>query len=180
GARPHEGRDALLAGSHVVTALQSLVARELNPADCAVVTVGMFQAGSAPNVIAGNASLRGTIRAMDPAVMQRLREGVTRTVKAVAESHGARAKTILTLDAPAVVNDAGWVQRCREAAASAAGGPYAAVELPRPNMGAEDFGYYLEKVPGCYARFGARLPKGESHPAHSTRYDFDERAIAVG
>lgn len=177
-ARPHECTDALVAASFIVTALQTIVAREVNPAHPAVVTVGRFQAGSAPNVIAERADVEGTLRAQDPAVRARLKESVRRVAESVGRLHGAAVTVELSEGTPAVVNDPLCVAVARDAAESI--GAALVRALDAPNMGGEDFGFYLEHVPGCFARLGARPEGRESFPAHSSRFDFDEHVLPVG
>ena len=178
-ARPHEGTDAVVAGSAVVTALQALVAREVNPAYPAVVTVGRFQAGSASNIMAGDAELEGTIRANDPEVREHLLGAVRRVAESVARLHQASAQVEFRDPTPAVRNAAPMAAVARRAAAQVVPRDQM-TSLRHANMGAEDFSWYLEHVPGCYVRYGAQLRGRESPPAHSSRFDFDEDALAVG
>ncbi len=178
-ARPHEGVDAVVAGSFVVTALQAIVAREVNPAHPAVVTVGRFHAGSASNIMAGEAELEGTIRAHDPHVRDHLLHAVRRVAESVAALHHAAAQVTFRDPTPALRNAAPMAALARRAAGRVV--PERAVTaLRHANMGAEDFSWYLERVPGCYVRYGGQLRGRESPPAHSSRFDFDEDALAIG
>ncbi|MEZ6186481.1 MAG: M20 family metallopeptidase [Planctomycetota bacterium] len=177
GARPHEARDALVIGSQLVVALQTVVSRELDPGQAAALSVGRFQAGSAPNVIAGRALLEGTLRAQSPEVRAQLLAALERIVKGTAAASGARLELEVQRGTPPVVN----------APASAALGRQAArdvgaevVPLPTANLGGEDFACYLERVPGCYVRYGARPTARAWAPAHSGGFDFDEAALAIG
>ncbi|MDX1660314.1 MAG: M20 family metallopeptidase [Gemmatimonadota bacterium] len=178
-ARPHEGLDAVVVGSMLVMALQTIVAREVSPAEPSVVTVGRFGAGRAANVIAGLAELEGTIRAHD----EEIREHLIRSVKRIAEStaavHGATLEMEFTEGGPVLVNE-GWPwERAREAALSVVG-ESRVTWMKTPNMGGEDFSYFLREVPGCYIRFGSRGGDRTSFPAHSSQFDFDETALAIG
>ena len=178
-ARPHETVDAVVVGSLFVMAIQTIVSREVNPAHPSVVTVGRFEAGSAANVIAGRAMLEGTIRAQDPEVRQFLCDAIRRIAKSVGQLHGAEVKVDLSEGTPAVINKPDMADLCRAAAAEVVGGD-GVVAMDTANMGAEDFGYYMAKHSGCYVRFGYRVDGVDAFPAHSSKFDFDERALAVG
>ena len=177
-ARPHETVDPIVVGSRIVSALQVAVARETDPQEPAVVTVGAFHAGTAPNVIASEARLEGTVRALRPEVREQLIAAVTRLVEATAAAHGTSARLEWFGSTPAVINaeDATALARRAATAAVGAGGVR---ELAQRSMGAEDFGYYCEHVPTCFVRLGAR-PPDPSYPAHSPRFDFDERVLSIG
>ena len=179
GARPHEAIDAIVVASQLVMAIQTIVSRQVDPAQPSVVTVGRFQAGSVHNAIAGVAELEGTIRAQDPDVRAHLKKSVERMARTVADLHGAQADITIDPGAPPVINDDGAFAHAH-AAASSVVGPDNVVPLTTANMGGEDFADYLDPVPGCYIRFGARVPGQESFPAHSSRFDFDEAAMVIG
>ena len=179
GARPHEAIDAIVVASQLVMAIQTIVSRQVDPAQPSVVTVGRFQAGSVHNAIAGVAELEGTIRAQDPDVRAHLKKSVERMARTVADLHGAQADITIDPGAPPVINDDGAFAHAH-AAASSVVGPDNVVPLTTANMGGEDFADYLDHVPGCYIRFGARVPGQESFPAHSSRFDFDEAAMVIG
>jgi hippurate hydrolase len=179
GARPHEALDAVVVGSLLVTALQTIVSREVDPAHPSVISVGSFHAGAAPNVIAGRASLGGTIRSQSPEVRAHLHRSLHRIADAVGTLH--QAKIILNIDmrTPALVNTSAMVDLARDAARRVVSEEQI-VELRTVNMGGEDFATYLDHVPGCYIRYGAQVEGRESFPAHSSQFDFDERAMATG
>ncbi len=179
GARPHEGIDAIVVGSAMVGQLQTIVAREVNPAHPAVVTVGRFVAGSAPNVLAETTELEGTIRAQDPAVREQILRALHRIAGACATSHGANAAVEITEGTPAVQNTKEMVALALDAGA-ALPMPPTVRPLRDANMGGEDFGWYLQHKPGCFIRFGAGTPGEESKPAHSSQFTFDEEALAIG
>ena len=179
GARPHESADPIVAGAAIVGALQTIVARRLDPAAPAVVTVGSFHAGTASNVIPETATLTGTLRAMDPGTRQRLLDEVARISTAVGEAHGVNVAARVERGTPPIVNparEAGWARDAAEAVL----GPGAVVPFGITNMGGEDFAFYLERIPGCFLRIGAREPGGDRIAAHSPRFYADEWAIVVG
>jgi hippurate hydrolase len=179
GARPHETVDAIVIGSLFVTALQTIVSREIDPAHPSVISVGRFDAGSAPNVIAGRALLEGTIRAQDPKVRAHLCRAIERIAKAVGDLHGAGIQVEVRIGTPPVINPPGPTALARAAAASIVGDDHV-LTLHTANMGGEDFAYYMEQIPGCYIRYGAQVPGRESFPAHSSRFDIHESALGTG
>lgn len=179
GARPHESIDAVVVGSLMIMALQTIVSREIDPARPSVVSVGQFQAGTAPNVIAGQARMEGTVRAQDPAVRRQLLNSVRRIAESIAQLHGARIHVVVKEGTPPLINTPDMATLARRAAVEAVGEANV-LPLKTANMGAEDFSYYMEKIPGAYVRFGGQVPGKEGFPAHSSKFDFDEEALAVG
>jgi len=178
-ARPHEAVDAVVVGSLLVMSLQTIVSREVDPAHPSVVTVGKFMSGSAPNVIADRAVLQGTIRAQDSSVRRHLQDSIQRIARAVGQLHDAELRVEIKPGTPPVSNSPTMTALAREAATEVVGADRV-VTMAHANMGGEDFGFYAEHVPACYVRFGATVAGKEGFPAHSSRFDFDERAIRVG
>lgn len=179
GARPHESIDAVVVGSLMIMALQTIVSREIDPARPSVVSVGQFHAGTAPNVIAGQARLEGTVRAQDPAVRRQLLSSIRRIAESIAQLHGARIHVSVKEGTPPLINQPDMADLARRAAVEAVGEANV-LPLKTANMGAEDFSYYLEKIPGAYVRFGGQVLGKEGFPAHSSKFDFDETALGVG
>ena len=179
GARPHESIDAIVVGSLLIMALQTIVSREVDPAFPSVVSVGKFEAGTASNVIAGHARMEGTIRAQHTQVRQHLHQAIQRIAESIGQLHGANITTTIHFGTPPVVNSPDMTVLCRQGATIAVGHDNV-LPLRTANMGGEDFSYYLEKVPGAYIRIGAQVAGRENFPAHSSKFDFDEQALAVG
>ncbi|MBK7832727.1 MAG: amidohydrolase [Gemmatimonadetes bacterium] len=179
GARPHESADAVVAAAAVITALQTIVARRLDPAAPAVCTVGSIHAGVASNVIPERAILTGTLRAMDPNTRRRLGEEVRRLATQVGEAYGVKAEVVVELGTPPIVNPVREAEWARAAATSVLGDG-AVVPFGITNMGGEDFAFYMEKIPGCFLRIGAREAGGEAVAAHSPRFHAADGAIFVG
>jgi amidohydrolase len=179
GARPHESIDAVVVGSLMIMALQTIVSREIDPARPSVVSVGQFQAGTAPNVIAGQARMEGTVRAQDAAVRRQLLNSVRRIAESIAQLHGAKIRVAVQEGTPPLINTPEMANLVRLAAVEAVGEANV-LPLKTANMGAEDFSHYMEKIPGAYVRFGGQVPGKEGFPAHSSKFDFDEEALAVG
>lgn len=178
-ARPHEARDPVVGAAALITAIQGIVARELNPATPGVVTVGQLLAGTAPNVIPDRAVLRGTIRAVDPASRALMQGALRRVCEHTAAAHRLTARFSIPEGTPPVVNPEPMTRVAR-AAVRAVLGEGALVPLGFVNLGGEDFAYYLERMPGCFLRVGAREPGGHPIPAHSPEFVAAEESIFVG
>ncbi|MBW7932988.1 MAG: amidohydrolase [Gemmatimonadaceae bacterium] len=179
GARPNESADPVVALAALVTALQTIVSRRLDPALPGVVTVGMVQAGSAPNIIPESASLRGTVRATTPESRTLIVGEVARLAASIATAYRCEAAVEWGHGTPPVVNSTDGARWAADAAARVLGND-AVVPLGTTNMGAEDFAYYLEQIPGCFLRIGAREPGGEHTAAHSPRFQPAEESLFIG
>jgi amidohydrolase len=178
-ARPHEAADPIVGAGALVMALQTIVARRLNPASAGVVTVGSIHAGMASNVIPDRATLTGTLRAVEPEVRRLLHEEVRRITEGVAATHRLRAEVHLDLGTPPLINSpqpTDWARRGVEAVL----GEGALVPLGFLNLAGEDFAHYLERIPGCFLRIGAREPGGDVVPAHAPRFYAAEESLFVG
>jgi len=178
-ARPHEARDPIVAAAALVTAIQTIVARRLNPATPGVVTVGHISAGKAPNVIPDRARLSGTIRAVDPVSRRMMIEELTRLAESIGAAHGVKANVSIPEGTPPLVNPEEAAAWGREAVANVLG-VTALVPLGFLNLAGEDFAYYLEKMPGCFLRIGAREPGGQPTAAHSPKFFPAEESIFIG
>jgi amidohydrolase len=179
GARPHESADPIVAAAAIVTALQTLVSRRLDPGQPGVVTVGSINAGTASNIIPDRARLTGTIRATTVAARTLLTRELVRMVNDIAKAYGTTATTSLSGGTPPIVNP----ERMASIAASAVTrvlGDAALVPLGTTNMGGEDFAVYMESIPGCFMRIGAREPGGRVIAAHSPGYYAAEGALFIG
>lgn len=179
-ARPHETVDAVVVGSLIVMAVQTIVSREIDPAHPSVLSIGRFEAGSAPNVIAGTATLHGTIRAQDPGVRDHLRRSLERVCASVGQLHEAHIDFEFEEGPPPLVNRQPMVGVARVAAEAALGPEHVRHAVRGANMGGEDFSWYLQEIPGCYARLGARPPGSPPQLAHSSRFLIDEEVLATG
>lgn len=179
GARPHEATDAIVIAGMLITAIQTLVSREINPIYPSVVTIGRVEAGSAPNVIAEHAILQGSIRTTLPEVRIHLHSGLERMARSLGELHNARIETEIEPGYPPVVNTKREAGICYRAARAVVG-DHGLMKMDHPSMGSEDFSYYLESIPGCYVRFGARRHEHEYIPLHSPEFDIDEEVLKVG
>jgi len=177
-ARPHEARDTIVAGAFLVTALQTLISRETDPNQSAVLTIGRFHAGYAHNIIAEDGCIDGTIRTNDPAVRRRILDGLQRICDGIALQFAVKVTVQYHDCLPVVVNSVSAADVARRAAQLILGNGKV-ISQGRPSLGGEDFAFYQQVVDGCLVRFGAG-GSVENGPAHSGGFDFDEDVLAVG
>ena len=179
GAMPHQTVDPVAAVAQVVTALQTVVSRNVSPLEPAVVTVGSVHGGDAFNIIPAQVELSGTIRTYSPQVRETVLRRVRAVIEGVAASCGAEAELEIVRLTPAVINDAAVAGVVR-AAAEAVVGPEN-VLLGERTMGSEDAAYFMQDVPGCYFFLGsANADRGLSAPHHNPRFDIDEDVLPLG
>jgi len=179
GAKPHRAADPVVAAAHVVTALQTIVSREVSPMQAAVITIASIRSGEAFNVIPEEAILTGTIRTFDPELRSSMPARIARVARGVASGLQCRADVEVRAGNPAVINDTRAAAIARRAAVRVVGEKQ--VVEPEPTMGGEDMACYFEKAPGCFVFVGSENAEGGfTEPHHSPRFDFDERALAVG
>lgn len=179
GARPHEADDPIVGAAALVGAVQTIVSRRLDPGVAGVITVGTINAGSAPNVIPDEARLGGTIRATTAATRQRLHDELRRVASGIASAHALEIAVEITAGTPPIVNPAGPARIAADAARALLG-TEAVVPFGVTNMGGEDFAFYLERMPGCFLRIGARERGGAWYAAHSPRFVAAEESLFVG
>jgi amidohydrolase len=174
-ARPHKAIDTILVGSSIVTTLQQIVARNIDPLENAVVSVTLFQSGFTDNVIPQEALLRGTCRSLKPAIRDILEQRVTEVAQGIARLHGAKANVRYMRDYPVVVNEPGATQFAAAVAREVVGADKVDDNLT-PVMGGEDFAFMLREKPGNFIFIG----NGDSANLHHPAYDFDDKAIPFG
>jgi amidohydrolase len=173
-ARPHKCIDSVLVGAQLVTALQSIVARTVDPLDSAVISVCEFHAGNARNVIPQTAELHGTVRTLTPEVRTLVEKRVHEVVAGVAQMTGAKIDLTYERGYPVTVNHGAQTELAKRIAQEVAGEGNVQ-EMP-PMMGAEDFAYMLEARPGAFIFCGNGNSAGLHHPA----YNFNDEAIVYG
>jgi amidohydrolase len=178
-ARPHEGINPILGAATLVSALQTVVLRNVPPGTPAVLTVATFNAGTASNVIPDVATITGTVRAVDSATRSILHREITSVADAIGAAFGLTVNVGFLAGTPPLVNAAASVAWVREAARTLLGQD-ALVPLAEPNLGGEDFAFYLERLPGCFFRVGGRASGQEVIPAHSSRFLPADDAVVVG
>ncbi|MBP1465466.1 amidohydrolase [Candidatus Chloroploca sp. M-50] len=178
GAQPHQTVDAVLVGAQIVVALQTIVARNLNPEETGVVTIGAFQSGEAGNVIAESAELRGTIRSFSPEIQELLHRRVREVAEGIAQTLGATADVQIRFGVDATVNAPAPTAVTYQSAAAVLGEEK--INTTFRTTGGEDFSAVLAKVPGCYFFLGSSSNEATSFPHHNPRFDIDEACLPQG
>ena len=177
-AMPHQLRDPIVGGAQLVTALQTLVSRIVDPTDPAVVSVTAFNGGTAHNVIPPRVELKGTIRSFSESARDALEQGVARITRQVCGGFELQGTVDHRRIYPATVNTAAEADLAAEAAARVVGADRVDRHLP-PSMGGEDFAFMLQARPGCYVWLGTGQGPGTA-PLHHPRFDFHDSALPVG
>ncbi|WP_210469702.1 M20 family metallopeptidase [Sporosarcina sp. 6E9] len=175
GAAPHQTKDAIAIGAQLVTNLQQIVSRRVNPTESAVLSVGSFVAENAFNVIADSAKIGGTVRTFNPKIRDLMEREMKRVVDGTALANDCEIEFTYERGYPAVVNHDDETEFLKSIAEKIQG--IENVVETEPHMGGEDFAYYLEKVPGTFFFTGAR-PENP-YPHHHPKFDFDENAMLI-
>jgi amidohydrolase len=163
----------------VVTALQSIVSRNVDPLDAAVVSVGTISGGDAFNVIPTRVEMTGTIRTFSRQVAETVRQRLKEVCAGVVAAHGASADLAIESLSPAVINDYEVSQTVRRAAEAVVGQAHVASAVK--TTGSEDAAFFMQNTPGCYFFIGSANPeRGLDAPHHNPRFDIDEEALRVG
>ncbi len=178
-ASPHVTKDPILAAGHLITQIHSIVSRNINPLESAVITIGKVSGGTAFNIIPDEVELLGTVRSLDSQVREELKNRIEQVTQGIVQSFRMECQFKFEYGYPVLVND--WEMTKLVSSACSKGIGEENVEVLKPSMGAEDFAYYLEKCPGSYFRLGCRNEeKGILHPYHSSLFDIDEEVLPFG
>ena len=180
GAHPEKGVDSIVVAAQVISALQSISSRFSAPTTPLIVTLGTIHGGTKENIIAGSVEMRGTIRALDFATRDFVKAKVKEIAQGTAAAFGATATVEMSDGYPPLVNDRATSQRLSEVAQAALGAENV-VFMEEPSLGADDFAYFTEAVPGTYFNIGTATP-GNPQPQmlHSETFCPDERCIKTG
>ncbi len=178
GARPFEGVDAIWVASKVISGIQELITRQLDPLDPVVITFGKINGGNAFNVLAEKVNLIGTVRCTNLKLFKNIGNWLNQNISSIAKSCGADAKVIFREITPPVNNNSEMNRVLRDSGIKVLGQENV-IELQKPSLGAEDFAEFLNNIPGAMFRLGVSSSKGCA-PLHSSKFDPDEGAIAVG
>jgi amidohydrolase len=180
GAMPDQTIDSVVVAAQIVNALQTVVARNVDPLESAVVTVGELHAGNALNVIADTAKMSGTVRYFNPKFEGYFGQRIEQIVAGVCQSHGAKYELEYWRLYPPVINNTQMAELVRSQAAEVIETPVGIVPECQ-TMGGEDMSFFLQEVPGCYFFLGSANPdKNLAYPHHHPRFDFDETALGMG
>jgi hippurate hydrolase len=181
-SEPYRAIDPIPVACEVVQALQTMVTRTVDVFDPAVVTIGQISAGTTNNIIPETAHIVGTMRTVSEATRTKVQDNIRRVVDGIAAAHGVSATLTIDTGYPVTVNDGAFAGHALGVARGVVGADHV-IELPHPIMGAEDFSYVLQKVPGTMMFLGATPPDVDlatAAPNHSNRVYFDEQAMARG
>ncbi|MGD1276897.1 MAG: M20 family metallopeptidase [Tepidisphaeraceae bacterium] len=182
GAFPHLGADPIVAAAEAVVNLQQIVARQIDPTEPALVTVGIISGGTATNIIPDQAVIEGTVRTLGEPTRKLARSAIGQRCQSIAAAGGCSAKLDWFEGYPATINDPAMSDYVAFVARQTLGSDRF-IPVARPCMGGEDFAYYLEQIPGCFFLIGVEPPGlgGGAYPSlHSDRYDFLDAAVPVG
>jgi amidohydrolase len=180
GAYPASAVDAIVAAAQVVTAIQTVVSRNVDARESAVVSFGIIQGGTQGNILADRVELTGTVRTLDPHIRELVLKRIRETAGGVANGLGGSAEVNIEPSYDPLINDNSMVEVVRANATDLSGEDHIEV-FPKPNMGVEDFGYYVTHVPGAFFSIGVRNEeKGIVNPVHHVLFDADEDAMAYG
>ncbi len=174
-ARPHLSVDPILIAGSLIMALQSVVSRNIDPTQTAIVTIGTVHAGKAANVIPESAMLELSIRSFDADVRERLEQRIRALVTAQVESYGGEVTIEYDRGYPVLVNTSAETEFARDVAQELVGAERVIAPFP-PVTGSEDFAYFLQRKPGCFLRLG----NGEGAMVHNAHYDFNDEILTLG
>lgn len=179
GGRPHEAIDAIWIASQVITSLQQAISRTQNPLRPLVLTIGEISGGRAPNVIADQVRLAGTVRSLHPETHANLPHWIEGIIKNVCQTYGAKYEMNYRRGVPSVQNDTILTQIIEQASREAFGNECVEI-ITEPSLGAEDFALYLEQAPGSMFRLGVGRYEKINHPLHHPQFEIDESSIFTG
>jgi amidohydrolase len=179
GARPHQAVDAIWIASQVVTALQQAISRTQNPLHPLVLTIGQINGGKAPNIIADQVTMIGSVRSLNPEQRANLPNWINGIIQGICNTYGAKCTIEYNHRLPSVQNDC-YLTKIMEKAAKKALGEEKVILIPEPSLGAEDFAVYLEYAPGTMFRLGVGKNNHNNYPLHHPRFELDESAIITG
>ncbi|SHJ67860.1 amidohydrolase [Geosporobacter subterraneus DSM 17957] len=180
GAYPHSGVDAIAMAGQVITALQTVVSRNVDPRDSAVVTLGTIQGGTKQNIISNRVEMTGTVRTLDPKTRSKVIDRVEKIVLQIAAAMGGKGEVLREEGYTALINDDEMVHLVRDTGKELLGEDNV-LEVKHATLGVEDFAYFAAAVPGAFFKLGCRNEeKGSIYDGHTTLFDIDEEALKVG
>ncbi|WP_070808153.1 M20 metallopeptidase family protein [Halalkalibacter okhensis] len=176
---PHQTTDAIIVTNQVINALQTIISRNVDPLESAVITIGRIEGGSRYNVIADKVTIEGTVRTYKNEVKKRVKENLFKLVNGIAESMGATANIEYLDGYLATVNSQEWANEVKDVAQALIGND--ATPHVNPSLGGEDFGRFLIHYPGAYYWLGTAIPSRDvQKPLHDPQFEIDESALSLG
>ncbi|NCO73871.1 MAG: amidohydrolase [Cyanobacteria bacterium] len=179
GARPHQAIDAIWISAQVITSLQQAISRMQNPLDPLVLTIGQINGGKAPNIIADQVKMIGTVRSLNPEVREKLPTWIKGIVEGICHTYGAKCQINYRHRLPSVQNDVELTKIIEKAALEALGEKQV-ISILEPSLGAEDFAVYLEHAHGTMFRLGVGKENHHNYPLHHPRFELDESSLTTG
>lgn len=180
GAMPHQTVDAVVVAAYAIAALQTIVSRNVDPLESAVITIGELHSGTKRNVVAATAQMSGTVRYFNPALAEYLPQRIEQIITGVCQMYGASYEFDYQRISPPVINDEAITELVRSVALSVVE-PRLSIIPNCQTMAGEDMAYYLQEISGCFFFLGsANLSQGLNFPHHHPRFDFDETALSIG
>lgn len=180
GGMPHQTVDAVVVGAHIIQALQTIISRNIDPLDAAVITVGELHAGTKQNVIAATAQLSGTVRYLNPALTQFIPQRLEQIIAGICQIHGADYELDYKRISPPLVNEETITNLLHSVAETVVTTPTDVISDCQ-TLASEDMAYFLQKIPGCFFFLGSANPEtGFNAPHHHPQFDFDETALPIG
>lgn len=177
-ASPHQAIDSIPIAAQVITALQQIASRQVNPLDSVVVTIGKITGGYARNIIAPEVELLGTVRTLNPELRKQMKDKIEKIIKGVTEAFGASYEFDFLDGYPVVVNDEAMVDLFTHACDETLGSDK--WSIVKPGMGGEDFSFVAERVPSVMFRLGTNNGEQTSYPLHHPSFNLDEEALPLG
>lgn len=178
-AMPHKGVDSVLTASQIVCAVHTIVARNVNPLEAALISIPKFTGSTAPNVMPSEVVLEGTLRALSNETRDFLQNRMRQVVEQVAASNGAEAEILFDGGYPLLKNEEKFTEYVVETAATLLGSEKIRDDYP-PSLGSEDFAFYLEEIPGSFFWLGLGINEQTDAPLHNPYFDFNDDAIPLG
>ena len=179
GASPHMGTDAIVTAAEVISALQTIPSRKINPLEPVVISIGTIEGGRKDNIIADRVAMSGTVRTLNPGLREQIPVMMENIIGSVTKAHNATYSLHYEHSYPPLVNDSGMVELIREVAREIAGKDRV-MPVAAPTMGGEDFAYYTQMVPGAFVNLGVGFRNRENYSLHHPCFDIDEQALPVG
>lgn len=176
GAYPHLGKDALIAASTFINLAQTIISREVDPVEPAVITFGKIKGGDGYNIICENIVIEGTVRTLNNKTRKLIKESLLRKLKAIELSYGVKTKIVYQPVGNALINTREVTMHCHQTAKEFYGKENV-VLLEKPSMGGEDFAEYLRQIPGNFMYIGTAKDKSTSYPWHHSNFNMDETAL---
>ncbi len=180
GARPFQGTDAIIIAAQTITAIQTIISRNINAHDKAVLSLGRIQGGNKRNIIAEKVGIEGTLRTLSETVRGKILDQLQELVTTLPRAFGGTGKLTVRPGACILKNDTAMIDHVRQNASRLLGND-AVIRTQHPSMGVEDFAFYLKEIPGAIYSLGTRgADSNTAFPIHTNQFDIDETALPVG